>query len=56
MPGPQLAGLAIADPPERWAALGFAVRDGRVALGGVSIELGGVRDGDHGLDAGRPGG
>jgi hypothetical protein len=39
--GPQLAGLAIADPPERWAALGFGVVENRVELGGVSIELGG---------------
>jgi hypothetical protein len=39
--GPQLTALAVADAPERWAALGFAVRDECVALGGVSIELGG---------------
>jgi hypothetical protein len=39
--GPQLAALQVADPPGRWAALGFAVRDGCVRLGGVSIELGG---------------
>jgi hypothetical protein len=39
--GPQLAALQVADPPERWAALGFAVRDGWVTLGAVSIELGG---------------
>jgi hypothetical protein len=37
--GPQLAALQIADLPESWARLGFAVEDGRVALGGVSIEL-----------------
>jgi hypothetical protein len=42
MEAPQLAALAVADPPECWAALGFAVDDGRVALGGVSIELGGA--------------
>jgi hypothetical protein len=39
--GPQLAALAIADRAERWAALGFAVGDGCVALGELSIELGG---------------
>jgi hypothetical protein len=39
--GPQLAALQVADAPERWAALGFAVREGCVALRGVSIELGG---------------
>jgi catechol 2,3-dioxygenase-like lactoylglutathione lyase family enzyme len=43
--GPQLAGLAIADPPERWAALGFAIAEARVELGGVSIELGGPGSG-----------
>ncbi len=42
MAGPKLAGLDIADPPERWAALGFAVNGSRVALGGVSLELGGA--------------
>jgi hypothetical protein len=39
--GPQLAALGVADPPELWSALGFAVHDGCVALGGVSLELGG---------------
>ena len=41
-----LAALAVADPPERWRALGFAVdaRD-RVALGGVQIQLGVGGDG-----------
>jgi hypothetical protein len=37
----ELAGLAIADPPERWRALGFAVDDcDRVLLGGVQLALG----------------
>jgi hypothetical protein len=45
VPAPELAALAIADPPERWAALGFAVVENRVALGGVSIELGGEGSG-----------
>lgn len=40
MAEPILAALAVADPPERWSALGFAVLGGRVALGGVSLELG----------------
>jgi hypothetical protein len=36
-----LAGLAIADPPERWRALGFAVDDrDRVVLAGVGLALG----------------
>jgi hypothetical protein len=36
-----LAGLAIADPPERWRALGFAVDDRhRVVLAGVVLALG----------------
>lgn len=39
----QLAGLAIADPPEYWRALGFTVdnRD-RVVLAGVELTLGGA--------------
>jgi len=37
---PELAGLEIADPPERWAALGFEVVDGHVDLGGVRVSLG----------------
>src|ERR1700752_4352501 len=39
---PELAELAIADPPERWAALGFTVdADANLDLGGVRIRLGG---------------
>lgn len=38
-----LAGLAIADPAERWRALGFAVDDrDRVVLAGVQLTLGGA--------------
>ena len=38
---PMLNGLRIADPPERWRALGFTVDEmGRVGLGGVTIALG----------------
>ena len=40
MAGPRLAGLAIADRPERWAALGFAVVQDHVELAGVRLELG----------------
>jgi hypothetical protein len=37
----RLAALAIADPPERWRALGFTVSGGdRVLLGGVTLQLG----------------
>jgi hypothetical protein len=36
----ELAGLHIADPPERWAALGFAVSDSQVALDRVRLQLG----------------
>jgi hypothetical protein len=36
----ELAGLHIADPPERWSALGFAVSDAQVALDRVRLQLG----------------
>ncbi len=37
----ELAGLTIADPPELWRALGFAVSDrDRVVLGGIELALG----------------
>jgi hypothetical protein len=39
-PRPELAGLQIADAPERWAALGFTVAAGRLALGGIDVRLG----------------
>jgi hypothetical protein len=35
-----LVGLSIADPPERWAAVGFNVRDGRVKAHSVMLTLG----------------
>lgn len=45
-----LAGLAIADPPELWRALGFAVQDGgRVVLGGVELALGNSTPPAHGI-------
>jgi hypothetical protein len=37
---PELAGLLVADPVERWEALGFDVYDGQVELGGVRLVLG----------------
>lgn len=37
----RLAGLAIADPPRRWQALGFTISDGdRILVGGVELRLG----------------
>jgi hypothetical protein len=35
----ELLSLAVADEPAAWAAIGFAVADGRVRVGGVEIEL-----------------
>jgi hypothetical protein len=37
---PELIGLTIADPPERWEALGFGVVDRAFDLGGVTVTLG----------------
>ena len=37
---PELAELEVADPPERWEALGFAVTGGQLSLGAVEIQLG----------------
>jgi len=37
---PELVGLALADPPERWEALGFSVEDGVCPVGGVDVQLG----------------
>lgn len=34
-----LVALEIADEPETWAAIGFAVQDGRAVLGGVALDL-----------------
>jgi hypothetical protein len=43
---PELAELTIADPPDRWRALGFAVDDdGHLDLGGVRITLGALGTG-----------
>lgn len=46
-----LSVLHIADPPERWEALGFAVRDGVCELGGVSLHLGAEGSGAEGSGA-----
>jgi hypothetical protein len=40
-----LTGLRIADDPATWEALGFAVRDAALTLGGVRIELAGTAAG-----------
>ena len=40
MSRPELDEIAVADAPERWAELGFAVVDGVVPIGGVRIRLG----------------
>jgi hypothetical protein len=45
-PAPTIDELTLADEPERWSALGFAVADGRVRIGEVSLRLAGA-------DAGR---
>ena len=46
---PELAELAIADPPERWQALGFDVdENGNMDIGGVRVRLGGE---GHGITA-----
>lgn len=43
---PAFAKLALADPPDRWRALGFAVGDdGRFTLGGVELRLGSAGQG-----------
>jgi hypothetical protein len=37
---PELESLALADPPERWAALGFSVAGSSMRVGQVFLELG----------------
>jgi hypothetical protein len=41
----ELAELAVADPPEPWAALGFAVAGAHVDLGGIRVRLGAAGEG-----------
>lgn len=48
VPRPELAALRIADPPQRWEALGFTVADGVLALGGIELRLGAA---GHGITA-----
>lgn len=45
MSRPELAALALSDPPERWRALGFSVDESRLRLGQVGVELGAAGDG-----------
>jgi hypothetical protein len=40
MTSQRLAALQIADPPDRWAALGFGVDNDRLHLGEVELQLG----------------
>lgn len=40
MTAPRLVSLALADPPERWEALGFALGGSRMRVGEVGLELG----------------
>jgi hypothetical protein len=47
-PRPELIALRVADPPERWEALGFTVQDGVCGLGGVRVQLGAE---GHGITA-----
>ena len=46
---PVLHGLRIADPPDRWEALGFTVQETELALGDVTVELGAEIDGESGI-------
>jgi hypothetical protein len=36
---PELAALRVADPPERWQALGFTVAGSSLRVGGIELEL-----------------
>jgi hypothetical protein len=42
---PSLTALQIADPPEHWAALGFAIDGERFCVGGVELVFGGDQGG-----------
>ena len=42
---PELASLSLADPPEGWRSLGFAVPDASLRMGGVALELGAPGEG-----------
>ena len=41
----KLTELHVADPPGRWEALGFEVRDATCELGGIAVRLGGDGEG-----------
>jgi hypothetical protein len=43
--GPELVSLSLADPPERWQALGFGAGDGPIRVGDATLELGAPGDG-----------
>ncbi len=48
MSGPSIADITIADEPQRWEALGFAVLDGVCRLGAVNLRFAGEQAG-HGI-------
>jgi hypothetical protein len=37
---PELLGVRLGDPPERWTDLGFSIRDSAADVGGVRVHLG----------------
>lgn len=45
MSAPELVSLSLADPPERWRALGFGVPGASLRVGGVAVELGAPGEG-----------
>jgi hypothetical protein len=45
MPAPTIDELTVADDPDSWSALGFAVSDGACLLGGVRIRFAGPQAG-----------
>lgn len=45
MSRPELVSLSLADPPERWQALGFGVGGGAMRVGELTLELGAPGDG-----------
>lgn len=44
-----LRGLRIADPPDRWRAIGFTVNHAELLLGDVTVELGTGAGGESGI-------
>jgi hypothetical protein len=45
MPSATIDEITLADDPERWAALGFAVADGEVRIGAVTLRFSGAAPG-----------